>query len=144
MAIKDLISGKGFDVIEGTIVEVGDVRTFNKFGKEGRVTNTILQDETGKVKLSLFNEQIDQIHLGDQVKITKGFCKEWQGELQVSAGQFGKMEVVGQGSVPETPKAAKPAQSSPAHPAVKPAHPAPAKVDDDPVADLEEDADEMY
>ncbi|RME77347.1 DNA-binding protein [Candidatus Woesearchaeota archaeon] len=69
-------------------------RTFSKEGSVGTVCKARLQDETGEITLTLWNEQVDQVKVGDTIKIVNGYVGEWQGELQLSTGKFGKLEVV--------------------------------------------------
>lgn len=95
MAIKDLQARQGNADVTGEIKEIGDIREFEKFGKKGRVANAILKDHTGEIKLSLWNEQIDNLKVGDKIKITNGYVNEWQGEKQLTTGKFGKLEVIG-------------------------------------------------
>jgi len=78
------------------VVDVGEVREFEKFGRSGRVATAILKDETGDVKLTLWNEQIDQVKAGDKIHITNGYVSEWQGEPQLTTGKMGKLEIVGE------------------------------------------------
>lgn len=87
--------------VEGTITEIGEVKTFNKFGRELRVADAVLKDDSGSIKLSLWNEDIDKFKVGDKVKITNGYINEFQGEKQLTAGKFGKMEKIGEGEVSE-------------------------------------------
>ncbi|MEK6967890.1 MAG: SOSS complex subunit B family protein [Nanoarchaeota archaeon] len=87
--------------IEGEITEVGEARAFNKFGKEGKVANAVLQDSTGSVKLTLWNEQADQVKVGDKIKISNGWSDEYKGELQVSTGRFGTLTVLGKTESPQ-------------------------------------------
>jgi len=94
MPIKDLQPKQGNVEVEATVVDKGDIREFNKFGKAGRVCNAKIKDSTGTIALTLWNEQIDQIHVGDRIKITNGYVNEWQGELQLTTGKFGKLEVL--------------------------------------------------
>lgn len=94
MKIKDLQPRTGNADIEGEITAVEPPRTFSKFGKEGRVANATLKDDSGSIILSLWNDQIDQVKVGDRVKITKGWVSEWQGENQLSTGKFGSLEVI--------------------------------------------------
>jgi hypothetical protein len=47
------------------------------------------------MKLTLWNEQIEQVKVGDKVKISNGYVNEFQGELQLTTGKFGKLEVLG-------------------------------------------------
>jgi replication factor A1 len=101
MAIKDLQARQGNVNLEMEIVEKGDVREFEKFGKKGKVCNAVAKDDSGSIKLTLWNEDIDKVSVGDKVKIENGWVGEWQGELQLSTGKFGKLEVVGKGDSAE-------------------------------------------
>ena len=94
MEIKDLKPKMGNVEIVATVKDISEEREFEKFGKTGRVTNAILFDETGTIKMSLWNEQIDQIKVSDTVHIKNGYVSEWQGEMQLSTGKFGSLEVV--------------------------------------------------
>ena len=96
MQVKDLQARQGKVDIELDIVDVGDVRQFEKFGKSGRVVNAIAKDSTGDIKLTLWNDDIDKVKSGDHIKITDGYVSEWQGEKQLSTGKFGKIEVLGE------------------------------------------------
>ena len=96
MAIKDLQIRQGKVDIVVDIVDVGEVREFEKFGKIGKVATAIAKDDTGDVKLTLWNEDIEKVKAGDKVEITNGYVSEWQGELQLTTGKFGKLEVIGE------------------------------------------------
>jgi len=95
MAVKDLQIRQGNVDIVVDVVDVGEIREFEKFGRSGRVATAIVKDETGDVKFTLWNEQIDQVKAGDKVKITNGYVSEWQGEPQLTTGKMGKLEIVG-------------------------------------------------
>ena len=97
MVIKDLKIGQGNVDIDVDVVDVGEVREFEKFGRSGRVATAIVKDDTGDIKLTLWNDDIDKIKAGDKVKLTNGYVSEWQGELQLTSGRAGKIEVIGEG-----------------------------------------------
>ena len=80
MEIKDLQPRQGKVEIVVEIVDKGEVREFSKFGNSGRVCNAAAKDATGEIKLSLWNEQVDQVNVGDKVKISNGYVSEFQGE----------------------------------------------------------------
>ncbi len=101
MEIKDLQPKQGNVEVVGEVSEKGDIREFEKFGKSGRVCNAKIKDASGEIKLSLWNEQIEQVNVGDTVKITNGYVNEWQGELQLTTGKFGQMEIVSKGEAAE-------------------------------------------
>ena len=69
-------------------------REFNKFGKVGRVCNATIKDDSGTIKLTLWNDEIDTVNKGDRIKIINGYCNEFQGEIKLTAGRFGKIEVI--------------------------------------------------
>ena len=94
MAIKDLQARQGKVDIVVEVVDLGEVREFSKFGRTGRVATATVKDETGEIKMSLWNEQIDQVKPGDKVHVTNGYVNEFQGEKQLTTGKFGKLEVI--------------------------------------------------
>jgi len=95
MHVKDLKPKQGNVDIIVDIVDVGTSREFQKFGKAGRVATAIAKDETGDIKLTLWNEDIEKVKAGDKVHLTNGYVGEWQGEMQLTTGRLGKLEVVG-------------------------------------------------
>jgi len=103
MKISELQPKQAFDVVEADIIEVGPVREFQKFGKPGRVCTAVVKDDSGKCNFSLWNEQVDQVKVGDKVKIENGYANEWQGQVQVSTGRNGSLTVVGSAEPSEEP-----------------------------------------
>ncbi len=105
MQIKDLQARQGKVDIMLEIVEKSEPRQFQKFGSSGKVCSCKAKDETGTITLTLWNDQVEQAHTGDKVKISNGYVGEWQGELQLSTGKFGKLEVVEKGAAPAAKEA---------------------------------------
>ena len=95
MKINELKAKMGNVDIIIDIIDIAPPREFQKFGKPGRVANAIAKDETGDVKLTLWNDDIEKVKAGDKVHLTNGYVGEWQGELQLGTGKMGKMEIVG-------------------------------------------------
>ena len=99
MQIKDLKPKQGNVDIVIDVIDVGIPREFEKFGKAGKVSTAIAKDETGDIKLTLWNEDIDKVQAGDKVHLTNGYVSEWQGEMQLTTGRLGKLEIVGKSEV---------------------------------------------
>ena len=95
MQVKDLKPKQGNVDIVIDVVDVESPREFQKFGKPGKVANAIAKDETGDIKLTLWNDDIEKVKAGDKVHLTNGYVNEWQGEMQLTTGRMGKLEVVG-------------------------------------------------
>ena len=91
--IKDLAANQGNVSLEAKVISKEEVRTFAKFGKEGRVCNATIADSTGEVDLTLWNDDIDKIKVGDTIKLENGWCSEFKNQKQVSSGKYGKLEV---------------------------------------------------
>lgn len=94
MEIKDLEPRQGKVDLVAEVSEKGDIREFEKFGKKGRVCSAKAKDASGEIILSLWNEQIDDIDIGDTIEITNGYVSEFQGEKQLTTGKFGKLKVI--------------------------------------------------
>lgn len=94
MNIKDLQSGQGKIDITVDIINVEEPRTFEKYGRSGKVANAKAKDESGQITLSLWNEQVDLVKAGMKVHIINGWCNEFKGEKQLSTGKFGRLEIV--------------------------------------------------
>lgn len=94
MAIKDLKAKEGNVDLVVEITDKANVREFQKFGKPGRVCNAKAKDDTGEIVLTLWNDDVDKVKVGDKVHIINGYVGEWQGELQLGTGRYGKLEVI--------------------------------------------------
>ena len=49
MKISELQPKQGNVEVTGELLEVGEARTFNKFGKDGSVANAVMKDDSGQV-----------------------------------------------------------------------------------------------
>jgi|SRR3989344_145470 len=94
MEIKDIKANQGNIDLVLDVVEKEEPRTFEKFGKQGRVCNAKVKDSSGMIKLTLWNEDADKINVGDKIHLENGWCSEYKDEKQLSTGKFGKIEVV--------------------------------------------------
>lgn len=47
------------------------------------------EDDSGRVVITLWNEDIEKYNIGDTIKITKGWANEYQGRVSVGKGKYG-------------------------------------------------------
>lgn len=104
MELKDIKPNSGKIDVVVHVVTKESPRTFDKFGKKGKVCNALVQDETAKITLTLWNEDVDKVEVGDKVHLQNGWCSEYKGEKQLSAGKFGKIEVLGKSDLKAAPE----------------------------------------
>lgn len=78
--IKDIKDGMGDINVTGKVLEVSEVRTFQrKDGNSGRVGNLLIGDETGTLRVTLWDEKTDflnQIEYGDTVELVNAYARE--------------------------------------------------------------------
>ncbi len=92
--IGDLRAGMKEVAVAGRVREVPPKRLVNtKYGFEVYVSNILLSDGTGVVRLSLWNEQIDGVTVGDTVSVENASASMFQGQLQLRLGKGGKMSI---------------------------------------------------
>ena len=93
--IADLMAGLNAVEISGVILDVGPARTFSKRdGSVGKVSNVTIGDETGRVRVTLWDdlaEQAGDFVSGDVVDITNGYTRERYGRLEVHVGSRGSL-----------------------------------------------------
>ncbi len=94
MKIDELSDGTGSVMLEATVDDVEEPRTFNKYGRTLTLTNVSLSDESGSITLTLWNDSASSVKKGDKVKIENGYVKSFQGKLQLTLGKFGKLTVL--------------------------------------------------
>ena len=96
MDIKDLQEGMKRVEVEAQVVDKSPTRQVqSKFRDEVfNVADAIVQDETGTIKLTLWNEQIDQVNVGDKIKIENGYVTSFKSEIQLNIGKYGKFTIL--------------------------------------------------
>ena len=80
------------EIDEAEIISKEKSKEFEKFGNKGKVCVCTIKDDSGEIKLTLWNNEIDTYNVGDKIKLSNGYCSEFQGEKQITAGKFGKLE----------------------------------------------------
>jgi replication factor A1 len=95
MKIKELRDGMKRVSIEAKVTEMSDPREVTSRFKDQtyRVANATIADETGTIKLTLWNDQIDQVKVDDVVKVENGYITSFRGEIQLNVGKYGTLTV---------------------------------------------------
>lgn len=95
MRIGDLRDGMRKVDVEASVLEISEPRQVRSryTGQQFRVAEAMISDETGTVKLVLWNEQIEQVKANDTVRIENGYIRSFRGEIQLNVGKYGTLTV---------------------------------------------------
>lgn len=81
--------------VEGVIDSISEPRTVNlKTGGQAQVADAMLKDDTGQIKLTLWDAQIKMVKQGSKVRIENGYISTFRGENSLNVGKYGKLEVL--------------------------------------------------
>ena len=89
---------------EGKIVAKSEPRSVRTRYGDRSVADARIEDETGTINLSLWEQQIDSVGVDDTVKITGAYITEFNNQLQLNIPRSGVLEVVSKGSIDDVLK----------------------------------------
>ena len=92
--IKDLRVGMKKVNLKAKVVEISKPKTvITRFGNCVNVANAMVSDGTGKIKLCLWNDQINSVTVGDTVEIENARVSAFRNERQMRVGKKGILRV---------------------------------------------------
>jgi replication factor A1 len=92
--IKDLQTGMRHVNLKAKILEVAEPKhVFTRYGNHASVAKASIADETGTIKLCLWNGQIGSVSAGDTVKIENARVSAFKGERQMTLEKTGTLNV---------------------------------------------------
>ena len=88
LQIRDLRAGMKEVNLKAKVLEIArPTLVFTRFGNYASVANALIADETGTIKLCLWNEQINSISAGETVQIENARVSMFRGERQLRIGK---------------------------------------------------------
>ena len=97
-SIDSLSMGQSDVDARGIVLGTESIRTFDRDdGSEGRVSNLSLGDETGRIRVTLWDEQADraeELDTGTAVEVVDGYVRERDGSLELHVGDRGAVEEI--------------------------------------------------
>jgi replication factor A1 len=96
LPIRDLRTGMRQVSLKAKVLEIPRPKlVFTRFGNYASVAHALIADETGTIKLCLWNEQINSISIGDTIQIENARTSAFRGERQLSIGKRGTLSNIG-------------------------------------------------
>ncbi len=99
-AVDDIESVRPGDecTVEGKIVDLGTLRTFENDNGQGKVRNVRIDDGTGSIKVVFWNEETDRIEeefkTGEIIRVASGYVQDRGYGKQISTGRWGEVKVI--------------------------------------------------
>jgi replication factor A1 len=100
-AIRDLRSGMNKVCLNAKVLEISKPnQVHTRYGNYANVANALIADETGTIRLCLWNEQINCISTGDNIRIENARASTFKGERQLNIGKKGLISSINEPTLP--------------------------------------------
>ena len=94
MKISEIKRGSSNVNIQAKVIDVSDPRDVQtKYGKRS-VADATLEDDSGQITLTLWEEKIGSVKIGDVIEIAGAYVTEFRDKLQLNIPRTGKVETV--------------------------------------------------
>lgn len=96
--IEGLTLGQSDVTLRGVVLGTDSVRTFDRDdGSQGKVSNLTLGDETGRIRVTLWDERAEraeELDMGTTVEVVDGYVRERDGNLELHVGDRGSVDEI--------------------------------------------------
>ncbi len=95
MKISEVQKGMSNISIEGKVIDISEAREVNtRYGKKS-VADALIEDDSGEIKLSLWQDQITSVKVGDKISVSGAYVTEFRSTMQLNIPRSGKLEIQG-------------------------------------------------
>jgi replication factor A1 len=99
LQIRDLRSGMTQVCLKAKVLEIPKPSlVYTRYGNYASVANALIADETGTIRLCLWNEQIGCVSTGDTIQIENGRASTFRGQRQLNIGKKGLLSSIDESS----------------------------------------------
>jgi hypothetical protein len=101
LPIRDLRIGMKKVSLRAKVVEIPNPKlVYTRYGDLASVTNALIADATGTIRLCLWNERIKSVSAGDTIQIENARTSSFRGEKQLYIGRNGSVNNVEEPAAP--------------------------------------------
>ncbi len=101
--IKDIAAGMKNVALRGTVFRIFPAREFEKDGKKIKVASLFMSDNSGSIRMSLWDEQAElakEIKEGNVLEISGAYSKDDnRGGIEIRLGKRGRIKLVGEAEI---------------------------------------------
>ena len=94
LSIKDLRHGLKKVKLEAKVTHIEEPRMVHtQFGNNALLANAMIEDDTGKIRLCLWDQQVNAVSVGDTIQLSNASVATFKGEKQLRLGKNGTLIV---------------------------------------------------
>ena len=96
LQVKNILTGMRNVEAVCKVQRIFEAREFQKGERQGKVLSMFVGDETGTIRLVLWNEQVDKVNKlkeGDIVKVSNAYVRDNNGRKELHLGEKGVLEI---------------------------------------------------
>jgi replication factor A1 len=95
LKIEDLRVGMKKINVTAEVLETSEPsKVHTQFRDNAIVSNAVVGDETGKILLCLWDEQVNSVHMGDCIEVKNAHVALFKGEKQLRLGKSGTITIM--------------------------------------------------
>ena len=95
--IGDLRYGMKGITVKAKMIEIPPAKlVMTRWGSPACVSNVTIADDTGTIRLGLWNDQIEMVNIGDEVELTNCRVARFANEPQLRLGRKSTISVINQ------------------------------------------------
>jgi hypothetical protein len=95
LKVEDLRVGMKKINVTAQVTEVAEPsKVHTQFRDNAVVSNAVIQDDTGKILLCLWDQQVNTVHVGDHVEVKNAHVAMFKGERQLRLGKNGSVTII--------------------------------------------------
>jgi len=95
LKIEDMRVGMKKINVTAEVLEVSEPsKVHTQFRDNAIVSNAVIKDETGKILLCLWDQQVNMVHIGDCVEVKNAHVAMFKGEKQLRLGKNGTVTIL--------------------------------------------------
>jgi hypothetical protein len=95
LKVEDLRVGMKKINVTAQVTEVAEPsKVHTQFRDNAVVSNAVIQDDSGKILLCLWDQQVNTVHVGDHVEVKNAHVAMFKGERQLRLGKNGSVTII--------------------------------------------------
>ncbi|MGB9785473.1 MAG: OB-fold nucleic acid binding domain-containing protein [Fervidicoccaceae archaeon] len=98
--VMELKQGESSITVKGRVLEANEPKTIETKKGTRTISEAVLGDETGRIKVTLWGDKAGTVEEGQAVKISGAWTTGYRGKVQLNVGSSSEITQIDDGEVP--------------------------------------------